>query len=159
MPLKFFVEYEFETDSFSKYWMPVFITADTKADAENIEKSLSAGITPKFSITKAANLRPVLKGLNSDFLVNYAKEGLKGSRSVLHVNYIELKALEPRPGWSFERHMKIIEASPDDYVQKTLGISTRIDLPVTCVKGNWSSLDQLLIVDVVKPSTGDSAGT
>ncbi len=153
MSLKFFVEYEFESDSGSKYWLPVFVSANTKADAENIKKSLKTGIASKFSITKAAELRPVIEGLNSDFLANYAKDRLKGRRSVLRVNYIDMEALDPKPEWSFERHMKIVEASPEDYAGKKLGVSTRIDLPVSCIRDNWPSFEQLLIVDVVRPHT------
>jgi hypothetical protein len=153
MSLKFFVEYEFQSDSGSKYWLPVYVSADTEADAENIQKSLEAGIASKFTITKAAELRPVIESLNSDFLANYAKDGLKGRRSVLRVNYIDMEALEPKPGWSFERHMKIVEASPEDYAGKKLGVSTIIDLPVSCIRDNWPSFEQLLIVDVVKPHT------
>ena len=153
MALKFFVEYEFKTNAGSRYWAPVFISADTETDARKIEKSLRIGLEAKFEVKKPRDLRPVIEGINSDFLNNYAKEGLNGRLAKLSVNYIEFSELEPEPGWSFERHMQIIEALPEHYDDKPFGSSTRIDLPVTCIETVWPDFERLLIVDVVKPTT------
>ena len=153
MELKFFVEYEFETKAGSRYWLPVFISADTETDARKIENSLMTGMRAKFEVNKPRDLHPVIEGINSDFLSSYAKEGLKGRLAMLSVNYIAFTELEPKPEWSFEQHMKIIEASPNDYADKTFAISTRINLPATCIETVWPDFERLLIVDVVKPTT------
>ncbi|MFW6263869.1 MAG: hypothetical protein ACOC34_07550 [Thermotogota bacterium] len=152
MAMKFFIEYEFKTKAGSRYWVPVFITADTETEARKIEESLRIGLEAKFEVKKPRDLRPVIEGVNSDFLDNYAKEGLKGRIAMLSVNYVKFLELEPEPGWSFESHMRIIEATPEDYADKPFGISTGIDLPATCVETMWPDFERLLVVDVVKPT-------
>ena len=151
MIAKYFVEYEFETSDGSWYWLPVFIDACSSEYAQAIADSVVTGLRSKWHETKMGTLRPVIKGLNSEWIESRVKEGLKGRRSVLRVNYFELKELEPIPGWSFDRHMELIDASPKDYLGKTVAVGQRINLPVSCINHEWREIDKLLLVDVIKP--------
>lgn len=151
---KYFIEFEFETSVGNRYWLPIFICAESVNRAEEIVTNVETGLNSRWHVTRKTKMRTVIEGLNSSFIEDYIKEGIREGRlAILQVNYWELEALEPRRGLSFDQHIEIVDRSPESFSGKTLATSERLELPVSCIIESLESRQELLVIDVVKPIT------
>lgn len=148
---KYFVEFEFKTPKGSTYWFPLFLMVETLEGAVQYSKNIEIALNSRWEVLRRTEPVPLVDNLNAKFREDYVRNGLSWSRSKLRLHLFELHDIEQDNEKTFEEHMEIVDASPDDYLNKTLATSTHYTFPISVLEGAHNAKSEFLVFDVIKP--------